>query len=69
MTQMSAPPFKTRRWLASAIAAAADCDVALPFQRGNRRRPAAFASEQPAEQPTPQHTAQHTARASAMAAR
>lgn len=33
---------KTRRWLQSAIAAAAAADAipALPFQRGHKRRPA-----------------------------
>lgn len=57
MTQTLAPQPKTRRWLASAIAAAAECEVSLPFQRGNRRRPAAFAPETPARhealQPAP----------------
>ncbi|HSF64549.1 MAG TPA: hypothetical protein VLA78_09180 [Paracoccaceae bacterium] len=52
MTATAAAP-KTRRWLASAIATAATCDVALPFQRGTRRRPAAFAKA-PAPQPRPQ---------------
>tara|TARA_R110002096_G_scaffold22830_20_gene73201 strand:+ start:2567 stop:2719 length:153 start_codon:yes stop_codon:yes gene_type:complete len=31
-----------RRWLKSVIAASQDTQVALPFQRSNRRRPDAF---------------------------
>jgi hypothetical protein len=33
---------KQRRWLASVIAASAEVQVALPWQRGARRRPAAL---------------------------
>ncbi len=32
-----------RRWLASAITRSADATPALPWMRGNRRRPAALA--------------------------
>lgn len=39
---------KERRWLKSAIAAAKEPQVALPWARGNRRRPAAL---QPAAAP------------------
>lgn len=57
---MTQAPAKPRRWIASAIAAAATCDTALPFQRGARRRPAALAKA-----PAPQTAA----RAQAVAAR
>ncbi|MEY4982203.1 MAG: hypothetical protein RIR62_469 [Pseudomonadota bacterium] len=33
---------KERRWLKSVIAASLEPQVALPWQRGNRRRPAAM---------------------------
>lgn len=33
---------KERRWLKSVIAASLDAQPALPWQRGNRRRPAAL---------------------------
>lgn len=33
---------KDRRWLKSAIAAAAEPQIALPFARGSRRRPEAM---------------------------
>lgn len=33
---------KQRRWLKSVIATSLDKQIALPFQRGNRRRPEAF---------------------------
>jgi hypothetical protein len=33
---------KERRWLKSVLAAAAEPQVALPFARGNRRKPAAM---------------------------
>lgn len=33
---------KDRRWLKSALAAAAEPQVALPWARATRRRPAAF---------------------------
>jgi hypothetical protein len=32
-----------RRWLKSVLAAAAQPQPAMPWERGNRRRPAAFA--------------------------
>lgn len=35
---------KEHRWLKSAIAASADAQPALPWQRGARRKPAAFKS-------------------------
>ena len=41
---------KDRRWLKSIIAASTDKTIALPFERGNRRRPAAFAKPQAAPQ-------------------
>lgn len=33
---------KERRWLKSVIAASTDVQVAMPWQRGSRRRPAAM---------------------------
>ncbi len=33
---------KERRWIKSVVAAAADCQTVLPFQRGAKRKPAAF---------------------------
>jgi hypothetical protein len=54
MTTTAAATPKTRRWIASVIATSANCDVALPFQRGSRRRPAAFAKAPAAPQPRPQ---------------
>lgn len=44
MAVTSESPRKPRRWLASVIAASSDPASlpALPFQRGQRRRPAAF---------------------------
>ncbi len=33
---------KTRRWLKSAIAASVEPQIAMPWQRGARRRPAAM---------------------------
>ena len=33
---------KERRWLKSAIAASAEPQIALPWQRGSRRRPEAM---------------------------
>lgn len=42
---------KDRRWLKSALAAAAAPQVALPWARGSRRRPAAFKSAAPAVKP------------------
>ncbi len=33
-----------RRWLKSIIATSQEAQPALPFQRGNRRKPAAFKS-------------------------
>ena len=35
---------KERRWLKSAIAAAAECQTVMPFQRGQKRKPAALKS-------------------------
>lgn len=35
---------KDRRWLKSAIAASAETSVKMPWERGQRRRPAAMAS-------------------------
>lgn len=53
MTATTAATPKTRRWIASVIATSASCDVVLPFQRGARRRPAAFAKAPAAPQPRP----------------
>ena len=44
---------KQRRWLKSVIAASQDTQVALPFQRQNRRCPGAFKSA-PLKAPAPQ---------------
>lgn len=33
-----------RRWMKSVIAAAAECQTVMPFQRGAKRRPAAFSA-------------------------
>jgi hypothetical protein len=41
---------KDRRWLKSIIAASTDKTIVLPFERGNRRRPAAFAKTPAAPQ-------------------
>jgi hypothetical protein len=41
---------KERRWLKSIIAASTDKTIALPFERGNRRRPAAFRKDEAAPQ-------------------
>lgn len=38
---------KERRWLKSAIAAAADCQTVMPFQRGAKRKPAALKEAAP----------------------
>ena len=43
---------KTRRWLKSAIAASVEPQLALPWQRGSRRRPAAMRPA-PTAQTTP----------------
>ncbi|NBZ88293.1 hypothetical protein [Stagnihabitans tardus] len=47
---------KERRWLKSAIAAANEPQVALPWARGSRRRPASMmpAVSQPAPTPVSQ---------------
>lgn len=42
---------KDRRWLKSAIAAAAEPQVALPWARGTRRRPASLKLQTPAAKP------------------
>ncbi len=42
-----------RRWLKSVIAAAAQPQPALPWERGHRRRPASVAAQQPAVKPRP----------------
>lgn len=39
---------KERRWLKSVIAASLDQQVALPWQRGQRRRPASLKAATPA---------------------
>lgn len=39
---------KDRRWMKSIVAAAADCQTVLPFQRGVKRKPASLKSEAPA---------------------
>jgi hypothetical protein len=41
---------KDRRWLKSIIAASTDQTIVLPFERGNRRRPAAFRKPEAAPQ-------------------
>ncbi len=40
-----------RRWIKSIIAASNEAQVTMPWQRGARRRPAAF-TEKPAKAPT-----------------
>jgi hypothetical protein len=36
---------KERRWMKSVIAAAADCQTVMPFQRGAKRKPASLKAE------------------------
>ncbi len=38
---------KERRWLKGAIAAAADCQTVMPFQRGAKRKPATLKETAP----------------------
>lgn len=41
---------KERRWMKSIVAAAADCQTVLPFQRGVKRKPASLKPEAPHRQ-------------------
>lgn len=42
---------KDRRWLKSAIAAAAEPQIAMPWARGSRRRPEALKLASPSAKP------------------
>ena len=44
---------KERRWLKSALAAAAEPQVALPWARGSRRRPASLKAVAPVVKSAP----------------
>ncbi|MEH7828421.1 hypothetical protein [Gemmobacter denitrificans] len=45
---------KERRWLKSVIAASETTQVAMPWQRGQRRKPEAFKAPAPATKPPAQ---------------
>lgn len=48
---------KTRRWLKAALASAAEPQIALPWQRGSRRRPEALKSTSPSQNSAPRLSA------------